>query len=64
MKEQRKHSSTSNIHRIKIFDSTSGQGLTGLTSASTGLIISTINDVEASATTYTAAGSGIETIAT
>jgi hypothetical protein len=39
-------------------------GLTGLTSASSGLIISTICDIESAATTYTSAGSTIETIAT
>jgi hypothetical protein len=41
-----------------------GAGKTGLTSSSAGLIISTIADNEASPTTYTAAGSTIETIAT
>ena len=41
-----------------------GAGLTGLTSASSGLIISTIADNEASATSYTVAGSTIETITT
>lgn len=54
------------ILRVKILDSTSsvGAGLTGLTFSSTGLIISTIADNEASATAYTAAGSTIETIST
>ena len=60
----RKHSSTSNIHRVMIRSSTTGQGVTGLTISSTGLIISTIADVEATATSYTAAGSTIETITT
>jgi len=41
-----------------------GAGLTGLSSASAGLIISTIQIGEATATTYTQAGSTIESIAT
>jgi len=54
------------ILRVKILNSsvTTGAGLTGLTSASAGLIISTIADNEATATAYTQAGSTIETIAT
>jgi hypothetical protein len=54
------------VLRVKIFDSTvtTGAGKTGLTSASSGLIISTIVDNEASATTYTVAGSTIESITT
>lgn len=54
------------IRRIKLFDASSvvGAGLTGLTSASTGLRISTICDNEATATAYTVAGSTIETITT
>lgn len=44
--------------------SSSGAGLTGLSSVSPGLIISTIADNEASATTYTQAGSTIDTITT
>jgi hypothetical protein len=43
---------------------TTGAGKTGLTNASTGLIISTIRLNEASATVYTVAGSNVETIAT
>jgi hypothetical protein len=39
-------------------------GLTALTSASSGLIISTITDAESMATVYTAAGATIETITT
>src|SRR5882724_5699554 len=59
-------SSTSNVIRVKLLDSssTTGAGLTGLTSASSGLIISTICDNEASATVYTVAGSTIQTITT
>lgn len=59
-------SATSNILHVKLYDSssTTGAGLTGLTSASAGLKISTICDNEASATTYTVAGSTIESIAT
>lgn len=44
--------------------STVGAGLTGLTSGSSGLIISTIADNESTPTTYTVAGSTIETITT
>jgi hypothetical protein len=57
---------TSNILRVKLLDSsvTTGAGLTGLTSASSGLRISTISDQEATATAYTVAGSTIETITT
>jgi hypothetical protein len=60
----RKHSSTSNILRVMLRHSTTNQGLTGLTSASSGLIISTIADVESSATAHTVAASKVETIAT
>lgn len=54
------------VLRVKILNSSvsTGAGLTGLTSASSGLIISTIADNEASATSYTVAGSTIETITT
>lgn len=59
---------TSIILRVKIRQNTTGaspgQGMTGLTSASTGLSISTIADNEASPTAYTSAGSTIETITT
>lgn len=57
---------TSVVLRLFLPDSTSatGAGKTGLTSASSGLIISTIASNEASPTTYTAAGSTIETITT
>ena len=55
---------TSNIERIILKRSDTGMGLTGLTSASAGLIISTICDNEAAPTVYTVAGSTIETIAT
>ena len=55
---------TSVIGRVKLRKADTGQGLTGLTSTSTGLIISTICDNEASVTNYTAAGSTIETITT
>lgn len=61
-----KRSQTSIILRVKILNSSvaTGAGLTGLTSASTGLIISTIADNEATATAYTVVGSTIETITT
>lgn len=64
MADLRLHSSTSNLIRFRLVHSTTGQGLTGLTEASSGLIISTICDNEATATTYTAGGSTIETIST
>lgn len=59
-------SPTSVILRVKLFDSTvtTGAGKTGLTSASSGLIISTIKAEGATPVTYTQAGSTIETIAT
>jgi hypothetical protein len=65
-KEILKRGATSNILRVFLQDSavTTGAGKTGLTNTSTGLIISTIADVEATATTYTAAGSTIETVTT
>lgn len=61
-----KNGQTSNVWRIKLLDASSavGAGLAGLTSASTGLIISTIANNEATATAYTVAGSTIETITT
>jgi len=55
---------TSVIFRVKLRSSLTGQGLTGLAYNTSGLIISTLCDNEASATTYTAAGSTIETITT
>lgn len=57
---------TSLILRVKLLDSsvTTGAGKTGLTNASTGLIISTIADNEATATVYTVAASNVETITT
>jgi hypothetical protein len=57
---------TSIVVRFKIRNSSvsTGAGLTGLTSASSGLKISTIADNESTATTYTAGGSTIETITT
>lgn len=57
---------TSIVLRLRLLDSSvsTGAGLTGLTSSSTGLKIATIADNEASGTVYTVAGSTIETIAT
>ena len=54
------------VLRVKILNSSvsTGAGLTGLTSASSGLIISTIADNEASATAYAVAGSNVESITT
>lgn len=61
-----KHSATSVILRVKLLDSsvTTGAGITGLTYSSSGLKISTITENEASATTYTSAGSTTEDITT
>src|SRR3990167_2593303 len=64
MADIRKHSSTSNLSRFALKNATTGVGLTGLSSASSGLIISTIADNEATATAYTVTGSTIETITT
>ena len=59
-------SPTSNVIRVKLMDSTSttGGGLTGLTSSSSGLKVAVIGISASSPTTYTAAGSTIDTIAT
>lgn len=59
-------SATGIIVRMKILTQATAypSGLTGLTSASTGLIISTIADNEATPTTYTVAGSTIEAVTT
>ena len=59
-------SPTSVILRVKLLNSSvsTGAGLTGLTSASTGLNISTIKMNDATTVSYTAAGSTIETIST
>jgi hypothetical protein len=64
MPDIRKHSSTSNLVRFVLKNSSTGQGLTGLTSASSGLIISTVCDNEATATIYTVAATNVETITT
>lgn len=57
---------TSIILRVKIPSSiaTDNSGVTGLTSTTTGLAISTIADNEAAATVYTSAASHIQTIST
>ena len=54
------------VLRLKLRNSsvTTGAGLTGLTSASSGLIISTIANNEATATAYTVAAGNVETITT
>lgn len=59
-------SPTSTILRVKLLDSTAtdGRGLTGLSFSASGLTISTIKSNEATATSYTVAGSTIETIST
>lgn len=52
------------VLRCILRDSSTGQGKTGLTSASSGLIIGTIADNEAATTVYTSVGATIETITT
>jgi len=66
MKEIVKRGATSNIMRVFLQDSTSttGAGKTGLLNTTTGLIIATIADNEATATAYTVAASNVETITT
>jgi hypothetical protein len=66
MKEIVKRGATSNIMRVFLQDSTSttGAGKTGLLFSTTGLIIATITDNEATATAYTVTGSTIENITT
>jgi hypothetical protein len=61
-----KRSQMSIILRVKILDSaaTTGAGKTGLAYNTSGLIVSTIADNEATATVYTQAASHIETIST
>lgn len=54
----------SNIIRAKIIDTTDGQGLTGLSSASSGLRIAAIADNASATTSYTVADSTIEGITT
>lgn len=54
----------SNIIRMKLLDSTTNNGKTGLTFSSSGLKIGTIADNEATTTAYTAGGSTTETITT
>jgi len=58
-----KRGQTSIVLRVEIMNN-AGALLTGLSSASAGLILSTIADNEASATAYTQAGSSIEGITT
>lgn len=64
MNDLRKHSGTSNILRVFLTHSTTGQGLTGLTHASSGLKIASILDNEAACVLYSQAASTIETITT
>jgi hypothetical protein len=58
----RTNGQTSNILQVRLLNSVTGAPMTGLTSASSGLIISTRADVEAAATAYT--GSNLETVTT
>jgi hypothetical protein len=58
-----KHSATGNIFRVKLITAL-GAGLPALTSASSGLIISTICDNEAAPVVYTAAAGTVEAVST
>ena len=60
----RKNGSTSNILDWRMRRSDTGQGLTGLSGSSTGLIIATQCDNEAAATVYSQAAGTIQTITT
>lgn len=64
MKLLHKNGVLSLILRVKILSAATNEGLTGLTNASSGLIISTIASNEAAAVSYTVAAGNIETIAT
>src|SRR5262245_13976768 len=64
MPDIRANGDTSNLVRFLLKSSVDSQGLTGLTSASSGLKIGTIADNEAATTAYTSAGSTIEGITT
>lgn len=64
MADLRHFGNTSNLVRFVLKNATTGVGLTGLTSASSGLVISTVADDEATATAYTVAGSTVESITT
>lgn len=61
-----KRGQTSVVLRVKLLDSTvtTGAGKAGLSSTSSGLIISTIADNESTATAYTVTASNIQTIST
>ena len=59
-----KRGTQNNILRFTLKNSSTGVGLTGLTNASAGLIVSTICNNEATATPYTVAAANVETIAT
>ncbi len=63
MADLRLFGATSNIVRFTLKDKTTGQGKKALTGSTSGLIISTIADNEATATVYTQAASHIQTIA-
>ena len=64
MAELIRFDANSNLIRFVLKHLTTGDGLTGLSNTSAGLIISTIADNEATATVYTVAASNVETIAT
>lgn len=64
MPDLRAFGQTSNRVRLVLKDKSTGQGKTGLSSTTAGLIISTICGNEATATAYTQAGVTIETITT
>lgn len=59
----RQFDANSNIERFTLKHSTTGQGLTGLTFETSGLIVSTICDNEATPAIYTVAAGNVEDIA-
>lgn len=61
---QRVRGATKNLFRIFLKNSSTGLGLTGLTNASSSLQISAIRELSSTVTTYTSAGSTIQTIST
>ncbi len=62
--DQRQINSTSNLFRFIVKDTTTGAPKTGLTSASSGLIIAVVGDTAAATTAYAQASSKIEAVTT
>ncbi len=62
MADLRKFGATSQKVRFTLKNKTTGQGITGVSSSTTGLVVSTITDVDSSAVAYS--GANLQTIAT